>query len=704
VASQKLRAVSGEEVSKARASMSLADSSTFGKATLGKLKKNLHADYVVSGSYLAAGSQADSNLNIDFSLQSASTGDTTDALHLSGAVSALPALVKQATAKLFAKFGVNLQEEDQAAAAIPENPEAARLYAQGLEKLRKFDTLAARDLFQRAISIEPNLALAHSALAESWSALGYDANAAEEAKKAFTLSKNLTMESRRIIEGRYYLLSSQWDEAIKTYGSLSGVYQDEPAYALELAHAQTRSGKGEDALATIKQLRANPQWKDDPRIDLQEAYAAMSLSDLAAQQRAAAAAAQEASRNGSTYLAAEAYWLECVAYQALGQFKNAEASCRQSYAAATSVPVYLARSQTVLATILEKQGKTSEALELRKSALRTAKDIHSNQDIIGALMNLANLQVSQGQLDEANKNYAEAFAVAKEIGDKQHLMYLQSEMASNLSAQGKLPESRNGYELSLNTAKEIGDKGGIADAYQNLASVSLQMGELSTAESSVQQSIAGAEKAGLQSTLAFSLGLWADILQARGNFPEARKKNEQAQKMYAALQQPSGVADCQLVSASLALENGNASEAEKLATMALHEYLDERLIPQEGEARNTLAQALLDQGKLSESSAALDSADKLPDLEQGTTLSLRITRAKWLARSGKSAEAEKLLKQALTDAQRLHFFGKELEIRLAQASALGHGATDLAALQQIGKDARMKGYLGIAHQADTLAR
>ena len=43
--------------------------------------------------------------------------------------------------------------------------EAARNYSEGLERLRTFDTLAARDLLRNAVTAAPEHALSHAALA-----------------------------------------------------------------------------------------------------------------------------------------------------------------------------------------------------------------------------------------------------------------------------------------------------------------------------------------------------------------------------------------------------------------------------------------------------------------------------------------------------------------------------------------------------------
>ena len=51
---------------------------------------------------------------------------------------------------------------------------------------------------------------------KSWSVLGYDQKAKDEAKKAFELSANLSFEDRTSIEGRYRGIASDWPAAIRS--------------------------------------------------------------------------------------------------------------------------------------------------------------------------------------------------------------------------------------------------------------------------------------------------------------------------------------------------------------------------------------------------------------------------------------------------------------------------------------------------------
>ena len=68
-------------------------------------------------------------------------------------------------------------------------------------------------------------------------------------------------------------------------------------------------------------------------------------------------------------------------------------------------------------------GAFTEALEMRQQALDIARKIGSQKDVIGALMNIANIQATSGRTSEAVKNEREAIAIAREIGDNVSILH-----------------------------------------------------------------------------------------------------------------------------------------------------------------------------------------------------------------------------------------------------------------------------------------
>src|SRR5262249_48263411 len=144
-------------------------------------------------------------------------------------------LVSRAGVKLRKKLGVGEVTSSEAVlvrASLPSDVEAARLYSEGLAKLRVFDAIGAPDFLEEAVLTEPNHALSHSALSEAWSTLGYDAKAREEAKKAFDLSATLSREDRLGIEGRYRLTTHEWSKAIDVYRTLWDFFPDNVEYGI----------------------------------------------------------------------------------------------------------------------------------------------------------------------------------------------------------------------------------------------------------------------------------------------------------------------------------------------------------------------------------------------------------------------------------------------------------------------------------------
>jgi class 3 adenylate cyclase/tetratricopeptide (TPR) repeat protein len=703
-ASDDLRAIAGEDVSTTKIDLSLKDSSSYSSTTLTKIRNILHTDYVVAGAYVASGNLPADSIRLDLRLQDARSGQTVASFEQEGTVSAISDLLKRAGADLRNRLGVQNPSQaklDTAQASLPSNPEALRFYAEGLAKLRTFDAIGAKDPFEKAISIEPKLALAHLGLARTWQLLGYDVKARDEAKLAVDFSADLAPQDQRSVEAQYRELNAEWDKAIANYQALWVFYPDEPNYALELANAQTSAGKPQEALGTLARLATQPQMKDDPRVDLFVALAAESLSDIHKQRDAAAAAAEKASRQGSRLLAAHAYWQLCSAYSALGEFRKGEEACDESYRSAPFDDEIKARTQTVWASIMEDQGKVSDALEMRRQALDTARKIGSQRDIIGALQNLADTLSSQGNTKEARDHYEEAFQIARTIGDKLGLIKLEISLANDLSANGDFSGAQTLYRQSLVTARELGNKEGVAMALENLSSIQLELGQLADAQNNIQQALVLQQEAGLQDDLPYALRTQGDVFLAQGEIAKARMNYERSLKMSSAQNSPAAIAASRAALGALSLEEGKATEAQILARQAADEFAAEKLVDSEADARNTLARALIEQSKLAEARTEIDRGLNLSPQDRAIRLSLAITDARLKAREGKELEARKELDANLVDANKMNLIGLSLQIKLALAEIAVASSPKLAGplLRDLEDEARRKGYLLIASEA-----
>ena len=80
----------------------------------------------------------------------------------------------------------------------------------------KNDAATAVSLFQRAVSLDPNFAMAYARLGTSYGNLGQTARAAENTRKAYDLRDKVSERERFRISANYYLLvTGELEKAIQ---------------------------------------------------------------------------------------------------------------------------------------------------------------------------------------------------------------------------------------------------------------------------------------------------------------------------------------------------------------------------------------------------------------------------------------------------------------------------------------------------------
>jgi eukaryotic-like serine/threonine-protein kinase len=703
-AGDKLRTVPGENVARAKADLALPDAESLAAETLSRVRSILGTNLVVLGSYL----DLDGQIRVDVRVQDAAAGETVAKFSQVGTEAQLFDLVRHLGETLRNECGAGEVTSEQATsirASQPVNTEAAKLFAEGLAKLRSFDTMQARDLLTQAVGKDPAYAMAHEALAEVWSQLGYDDKAKDEARRAFELSSGLARQDALGIEARFREETHEWTNAVDIYHSLWTVFPDDPEYGLRLASAQVSAGRGQDALLTIDSLRkiAAPM-RDDPRIDLAESSAAASLSDYKRAEAATGRAIVTAGQQGSEGMRAEALLRQCWALRNLGDPGRAKAAGQQAGEILGRVGDLRgqARSLTCVADVLADQGQLSSAQGMHERALELARKIGAQKDIAGALINLGNVQAYQQKLSDSTRQYQLALALANSIGDKSAALLAQDNLGANLSLQGDFTAARKSFEESVRTAEEIGDQAGIVEALINLSFVSYLQGDLRNAKEDLDQAIAKARQLQLKSRLAMAVASMGDVLFAEDDLRGAAQSYQQSLRMRGELGEKGGVANSHVSLAIVALENGQLAQAETLARDAAKEFETEKDADQRTAAEDVLAQSLIAQGNYDRAAKEIDLARKLGARDLPTTFSLTITSAKLLTKTGKSAEAERELQQVESHAGEKGLLGLEWQARLALADAQIASeklASARANLQLVKRQAAARGFGLLARKA-----
>ena len=608
-----LRLVPGETVARSRIDLRLPDTNGLAPDTLQRVRRELGSDFVVSGSYLDAGN---GQLRLDLNLQDTARGETVGAVSETGNAASLGELVSRAGARLRGGLGVAgpARESARATAALPGGPEALRLYAEGIARLRTFDALAARDLLARAVALEDAAPLAHLALAKAWQTLGYDAQALAESRRALDLAGGLPREHYLLVEAGYFEASRTWDKAIDTYRTLFRFFPDDLEYGLALARAEVSAGKGKDALATLAAIEGTSERaRRDPRVDLGRAEAASSLGDSRLRRDAAESAAKKAAGQGARLLVARARTHECRALANLGENERANEVCeegRRIYAEAGDRGG-LARVLHSAAEVPLNQGDWSKAERLYSKALTLTRDIGDMQGIGRELGNLALIYKYRGDLAGAQNMMEQALEAQSNAGDRNGMAIQTGNIGNVLRMEGKLHEAVRYYRWSMGLAAEAGNQSSASLATSNTGQTLELQGDLAGALKMYQQAAAAQRDLGLQLYYANNLQYQGEVLEQQGDLEAARGKFSEALSVGEKIGDQAGVAGVRVAMAHWSCDSGKPAEAEFLATSALETFRKLKDVEGQMNAGSVLARALREQGHVPAARKYADGAVQL---------------------------------------------------------------------------------------------
>ncbi len=494
-AARNIRVVSGEEVARAAANLSLAPNVGPSKAALDRIHDFLDNQYFVIGSVTRINQPPE--IRLDVKIEAVGTGEVLGSDSFTASESSLFDLVARSGVLLRTRFGVrelSLSEAASVRGEFPANMDAAKLFVSGLAALHAFEPLQAREYLETAAERDSHSAVIFAALAEAWSALGYEARARTAGRKAFDLSGNLSRENQLSIEGRYREFAKEWPRCIEVYRALWTYFPDDLDYGLRLARSQIAAGNGSEANGTLSEMRklAAP-YRDDPRIDMVQAEAAENRGDYQEEIDAAESAVRKGLRRGNRWLVARAQLRLCWALD------------------------YLA-----------KDGQRQQAQRLAEEAEQTLKNLGDKGGQALAVKNIADVVDDGGNHVAAVPIYQRAVAAFLEVGSKTGAAVSLNNMAYALKDQGDLAGAQVGFQRSAAMCRELGDKGREAQALNGLAGILYRQGQLAEAQQIYEEALARFRDSDQQDRAATVLNNLAGVLKDEGRLPEAEKRFEEA--------------------------------------------------------------------------------------------------------------------------------------------------------------------------------
>jgi DNA-binding winged helix-turn-helix (wHTH) protein/tetratricopeptide (TPR) repeat protein len=707
---QQIRVIPSENIARMKVDLSLAPTDTYGQETLGKMHNHLGTDMVATGSYLALPAGSNTKLRIVLQVQDTRTGETIAAITEDGTESDLPQLISAGGDNLRHTLGIgslSAAATREVRASFPANSEAERLYSQGLAKLQAFDTLAARDLFEKAIVADPNHALSHSALADTWSHLGYDLNAQAEAKRALELSSDLSREDKLSIEGRFRELTHDRDGAAEVYRTLHNFFPDNLDYGLRFASAEYLANHANDALDTVAALRKLPApMGSDPRIDLVEYHAAERLGDMKRGQKAAAAGIARAKTLGSGLLLAGSLTAESWAWSNLGEFDKAiddQSQARDLYAAAGDT-YETAVAANGIGMFQRNKGDLIESRKSLEAALAEFRRSGAQWDIASCSNHLGEVFQEMGDLNQARSHLEEALQIQRSLDDKRGVAADLDNLGNVELSAGRLSAARKMKEEALGDFREVGDRRGESIALNNLGEVLYQQGELAAARDTYSQAMAIEKALSRESGRAYSLVGLAEVQTAQDQLRDALASTQESTSFREQAKEEVHSAEGDVQLAIITVEQDKPADAESFARKAVAIFEQHKSPSSASLAYAVLARSLVAQKRLSDARAAADRAASLA--KQGSDrivlMTADLAEAEVDTRTGKAAEAERELSALHDRAKRDGYAVFDLEARflLAQAEIeSGKPAAAHAHLDKLASDAHSKGFLLIAREA-----
>jgi len=719
----KLMIIPDEAVARAKAELKIGDSDGFSPQTLARIRNNLGADFVVSGAYTvlpSAGSvsgratKLGNQIRVDLRLQNAMSGEMLPSVSETGNAAGLFDLVARVGAEVRHDLGLEsatTTELAQQQSSISSDPTALRLYAEGVEKLRSFDALGARDLLEQAVKADPQFALAHSALAEAWLTLGYDAQAEQEAERAYRLSGKLALEQRLAIEGRYLESANKWNDAIATYRTLLDHYPDNIEYGLRLAQTQNKGVQFRQALATVRELK---KLSDDPRIDLEEARAFNSLLEVEQARAAALLASQKAASRGQRLLVAEAdLFLQGIVGHAIwgsDEQQDRVVGLERLGRDCEDMGDLNCSAEALFQIAVIKEDDPASLHTLEK-ALAMYTRIGNAAGVGKVQRYIGNHYWKAGDLEAAQRQYDRSTVTCKAIDDRGCLLALAIDEGNISYLQGDMRAAERAYRSASILAQQQSDVGRTVWALGSLASVLGFEGDLNGALKIFRDDADRTRGQVLTAEHVDYLENVASVLCEQGRLAEARGMLKQTQSM-SPIPGVEGKRETSVGARVLAVinmaENKPADAEATLRSRA--EFLESQQAIYEGvDAFDLLAQALLAQNKAAEAQAAIKRGRPLlrssPHAYFALHFALTAARVDVVAHPRNAAAVAGALRsvhQVLAQA-RTNGMGKlEFEARLAegeiemQTGAEVAGRAHLATLE---RDASAKGLGLIGRQA-----
>jgi TolB-like protein len=664
------------EVSRLESDLLLPRKAEVSAADLSRIHRLLGVDFVVGGAYAPVGGTPTARLDLTLYdakkgrrlAQASETGEAAAWLDLADRASEGPS-EKESFRHRLGVAPLTLEQKRGLRSLFPTDLQAAQLYAQGLDRYRRFDHPGAADLFARAAKLEPHpLVLAD--LADVEHSLGQSKEAAAAIETARRRAP--PGEHRRRVEliGRKVALDRQ-GAAEMSEALFREYYPDDLGYGLLAAQALLDAGSAEDALLLIGELRNLPSAQQHPALDRAEARAFFQLQRYGQAKASAERALSEAQGIGAVRQEALVRLLLASTFSLMGEAPKAAEQRRPARRGFERTGDLLGVAKCVeLTAVLYVNLDLETAAGLYRDAVERYDSLGARADKARALFGLSGVLSRQGDDGAAEKLSADAAALASQSSASLSEGVAEFLEGYRLHIAGQLTAAQARYEAARVIFGKINQRDSYATILTNLGEIEHLYGRIANAEELHRQALEIHEATGGGEGAAYDNVCLGRTQAAAGAYFAARQRYELALRRLRPAEggsppEPETLAEALLAMAELELLTGKPGKAEERAREAAEVADGARQDALRSRARALLARALLDQRKID---AARKVAKEATDLAPGDFRSIReaqIAEARARAAAGEVDAALQSLERVAAETAKAGLVVYEMESLLA---------------------------------------
>jgi len=596
--------------------------------------------------------------------------------------------------------------------------EALRFYNEGQQKTQQGTYQEALKSFEAATKQDGNFALAYSALARTYSALGYDAEAAQNSRRAMQLAEALPPQEKYLIAANHYRVVNDTDKAIEAYENLVNASPTSVTTQFDLGSLYEQSGaleKARDHYTKVVEL--DPKFVEGRlargRVDIKMGNPQASLDQLNTALTLAIQLNQEEARGNILQAIGIAYKLldkpnealgfyqqsleikkrlgnkrgmagsfgEIGQIQArLGKSREAEQSYRDALALQREIGDKSGTSISLISLAVlfnETLGRPDDALPLLREALQIRRDSGDRPGEALVLNNIGNAYLMKGEFSEGQTYFERALEIREQVKVAPDLTAdTIHNLGETLAKMGKYDQSLARYLRALELRRGSGNKHGAAIESYSVGTIFDAQGRYGAAVKSKEEALQTFRELKVRDTwLAEALGGYGASLSLAGRMDEAAKPLDEALVVAKELQNQTLIAQTLRWQADRLFYGGDLKGAAALneqASQTAAKAADRSLtLIAQASAAITSAAAQPTRAIAARLGTLADEADKIG--LKSVSVQCSIERASTLLKAGDRAAAMQEADRALAKADTLGFRLSQAKAHFVKAEAMRLG-------------------------------